>query len=361
MYTLVLTLVFLNLDLCWSCPHQCQCDLGRAEIRCSLDPQNAVLPSFDSFSYRDRFTSLVLSNCSLTRANLVTVLSSLRHVSRVDLSQNQITSLIDIQLPNSMHYLRLDLSNNLISSLDVCRETDSLRHLKSLILRGNALNNLTFTDCPQSWKEAASKRLSWQVLDLSNNQLEKFDFHTLLNQAPYLLELNVSSNALVKLSDGKSPLEKLHYNLKILDASNNMFSFFRLPLLIKSLNTVNISRNIHLRHISFSSIRTIKRLDVSDCLGLSEFDSIAEIQTLNELDLSGCVSLRRVDFSLYPKLLKINLSRTNVTSFMPPIPWLTSVQGFLDISMTNNWNCSCDILWVSGFKPAASARCGYPR
>ncbi|GFN73529.1 insulin-like growth factor-binding protein complex acid labile subunit [Plakobranchus ocellatus] len=200
-------------------------------------------------------------NINCTAKNLVTLPTVPRSTVTLDLSDNKLGPTIDPSFPNQMRSLEtLDLSRNNLTTLLACTLSGMLQ-LKKINLSGNKLKNI-----PHSFF-ADNKKL--ETLDLSDNHLENSTEFEFLRDLSKLKSLDVSGNKLTSLRLGTS-FQRLN-NLEFLDLSFNTFVKIQSDAFETAKNWPQGTRTVRLVQCGLNEIAD---------------DSFTKIQGLNALDLS---------------------------------------------------------------------------
>ncbi|XP_037696692.1 transforming growth factor beta activator LRRC32 isoform X2 [Choloepus didactylus] len=223
-------------------------------------------------------------------------------IEALDLSGNQLRSILASPLGFYTALHRLDLSNNELSFLQpgVFQALPRLEHLSlahNRLAAGPALSTGGLVPLPHVTS-----------LDLSGNSLYSGLVEQLLGEAPALRTLSLAENSLTRLTRrtfrGMPALERLDLHSNVLmDIEEGAFE--ALPRLVH----LNLSRN-SLTCISDFSLQQLRVLDLS-CNSIEAFQTAPEPQAtyqLTWLDLRENKLLHFPDLAALPRLTFLNLS-----------------------------------------------------
>ncbi|KAK2101002.1 Transforming growth factor beta activator lrrc32 [Saguinus oedipus] len=220
----------------------------------------------------------------------------------LDLSGNQLRSILVSPLGLYMSLRHLDLSSNEISSLQP-GTFQALPHLQHLSLAHNwlAVGTVLSTGGLGPLPHVTS-------LDLSGNSLYSGLLERLLEEAPRLHTLSLAENSLTRLTHhtfrGMPALERLDLHSNVLmDIEHGAFE--ALP----RLTHLNLSRN-SLTCISDFSLQQLRVLDLS-CNSIETFQTAPKSQAefqLTWLDLRENKLLNFPDLAVFPRLIYLNMS-----------------------------------------------------
>ncbi|KAK9879301.1 hypothetical protein WA026_004154 [Henosepilachna vigintioctopunctata] len=205
------------------------------------------------------------------------------YINKLSLSQNLLSDLSNVTLPNTLEDLRLDNNNISILSDDIFK---NLTNLQVIDLANNSIKNQSmyvFKNIEQL-----------QILNISYNDIDHFDPEG-LSTLKQLKTLNIKGNSISILQKG---IFRNISSIETLDLSENNISFIPLDVLsdFKNLKILNISGN------------SIEYL---------ESGVFNELISLRILDISGNVleSLKPHIFFPLTKLEKLNIAHNNLRSF----------------------------------------------
>ncbi|XP_032115024.1 transforming growth factor beta activator LRRC32 isoform X1 [Sapajus apella] len=220
----------------------------------------------------------------------------------LDLSGNQLQSILVSPLSLYTALRHLDLSSNEISSLQP-GAFQALPYLQHLSLAHNrlAVGTVLSTGGLGPLPHVTS-------LDLSGNSLYSGLLEQLLEEAPRLHTLSLAENSLTRLTHhtfrGMPALERLDLHSNVLmDIEDGAFE--ALPRLIH----LNLSRN-SLTCISDFSLQQLRVLDLS-CNSIETFQTAPKPQAefqLTWLDLRENKLLHFPDLAVFPRLIYLNMS-----------------------------------------------------
>lgn len=221
-----------------------------------------------------------------------------RDMEALDLSGNQLRSILALPLGFYVALRHLDLSSNEISFLQP-GVFQALAHLEHLNLAHNRLALSTGGLGPLPHVTS---------LDLSGNSLYSGLVERLLGEAPALRTLTLAENSLTRLSRqtfwGTPALERLDLHSNVLmDIEDGAFE--ALP----HLAHLNLSRN-SLTCISDFSLQQLRVLDLS-CNSIEAFQTAPEPRAayqLTWLDLRENKLLHFPDLATFPRLIYLNAS-----------------------------------------------------
>lgn len=221
-----------------------------------------------------------------------------RDIEALDLSGNQLRSILTLPLGHYTALRHLDLSSNEISFLQP-GVFQALSHLEHLNLAHNRLALST---------GGLGPLLHVKSLDLSGNSLYSGLVERLLGEAPALRTLTLAENSLTRLTRltfwGTPALEwlDLHSNV-LMDIEDGAFEA------MPRLTHLNLSRN-SLTCISDFSLQQLRVLDLS-CNSVEAFQMAPEPQAgyqLTWLDLRENKLLHLPDLAALPRLIYLNVS-----------------------------------------------------
>ncbi|XP_021564419.1 leucine-rich repeat-containing protein 32 isoform X2 [Carlito syrichta] len=220
----------------------------------------------------------------------------------LDLSGNQLQSVLTSPLGSYTALRRLDLNTNEINFLQP-GVFQALPHLEHLSL---AHNRLAMGPAPSAGGLGPLPHMV--SLDLSGNSLYSGLVERLLGEAPGLRSLSLAENSLTRLTRhtfrGAPALERLDLHSNVLmDIEDGAFE--ALP----RLTLLNLSRN-SLTCISDFSLPQLRVLDLS-CNSIEAFQTALEPQAeyqLAWLDLRENKLLRFPDLAALPRLVYLNVS-----------------------------------------------------
>ncbi|XP_025866224.2 transforming growth factor beta activator LRRC32 isoform X2 [Vulpes vulpes] len=223
-------------------------------------------------------------------------------IEALDLSGNQLQSILASPLGFYTALRRLDLSTNEISFI-YTGVFQALPHLEHLNLAHNNLAVGTMLNAP-----SLGPLPHVTSLDLSGNSLYSGLVEQLLGEAPALRTLSLAENSLTRLARhtfrGTPALERLDLHSNVLmDIEDGAFE--ALP----HLAHLNLSRN-SLTCISDFSLQQLRVLDLS-CNSIEAFQVAPEPQAeyqLAWLDLRENRLLRFPDLAALPRLIYLNVS-----------------------------------------------------
>nr|XP_012325044.1 leucine-rich repeat-containing protein 32 isoform X2 [Aotus nancymaae] len=220
----------------------------------------------------------------------------------LDLSGNQLRSILVSPLGLYTALRHLDLSSNEISSLQP-GAFQALPHLQHLSLAHNrlAVGTVLSTGGLGPLPHVTS-------LDLSGNSLYSGLLERMLEEAPRLHTLSLAENSLTRLThhtfQGMPALERLDLHSNVLmDIEDGAFE--ALP----RLTHLNLSRN-SLTCISDFSLQQLRVLDLS-CNSIETFQTAPKPQAefqLTWLDLRENKLLHFLDLAAFPRLIYLNMS-----------------------------------------------------
>lgn len=221
-----------------------------------------------------------------------------RDIEALDLSGNQLQSILASPLGLYTALRHLDLSSNEISFLQP-GVFEALSHLEHLNLAHNRLALST---------GGLGPLLHVKSLDLSGNSLYSGLVERLLGEAPALRTLVLAENSLTRLARqtfwGTPALERLDLHSNVLmDIEDGAFEA------MPRLTHLNLSRN-SLTCISDFSLQQLRVLDLS-CNSIEAFQTAPEPQAgyqLTWLDLRENKLLHFPDLAALPRLIYLNVS-----------------------------------------------------
>lgn len=221
-----------------------------------------------------------------------------RDIEALDLSGNQLQSILASPLGLYTALRHLDLSSNEISFLQP-GVFEALSHLEHLNLAHNRLALST---------GGLGPLLHVKSLDLSGNSLYSGLVERLLGEAPALRTLVLAENSLTRLARqtfwGTPALERLDLHSNVLmDIEDGAFEA------MPRLTHLNLSRN-SLTCISDFSLQQLRVLDLS-CNSIEAFQTAPEPQAgyqLSWLDLRENKLLHFPDLAALPRLIYLNVS-----------------------------------------------------
>ncbi|CAK8541234.1 unnamed protein product [Lathyrus sativus] len=294
---------------------------------------------------------LDLSYCHFN-GTLPNSLSNLTHLIYLDLSYNYLSDQIPYSLSNLTQLTFLDLSNNNLSG-QIPYSLSNLTQLTFLYLSDNnlsgqipySLSNLThLTGLDLSYNNLSGRIPSFlftlpamKEIMLSSNKFIQFD--KFINVSSSVLEvLYAHSNNLV--GPFPTPIFKIH-SLSFLDLSFNMFNgSLQLDKILKLRNLTdlnlshnNISIDVNVSNVDFSSIPKFKYLSLATC-NLKFFPNFLINQsTLTNLDLSNNQIEGEIPNWIWnlQDLQLFNLSHNFLSNLEGPFQNLTSKLETLDL------------------------------
>ncbi|XP_070281764.1 transforming growth factor beta activator LRRC32 [Myotis yumanensis] len=221
-----------------------------------------------------------------------------RDIEALDLSGNQLQSILASPLGLYTALRHLDLSSNEISFVQP-GVFEALSHLEHLNLAHNRLALST---------GGLGPLLHVKSLDLSGNSLYSGLVEQLLGEAPALRTLTLAENSLTRLARqtfwGTPALERLDLHSNVLmDIEDGAFEA------MPHLTHLNLSRN-SLTCISDFSLQQLRVLDLS-CNSIEAFQMAPESQAgyqLTWLDLRENKLLHFPDLAALPRLIYLNVS-----------------------------------------------------
>ncbi|XP_035884672.1 transforming growth factor beta activator LRRC32 isoform X1 [Phyllostomus discolor] len=258
-----------------------------------------------------------------------------RDIEALDLSGNQLRSILTLPLGYYTALRHLDLSSNEISFLQP-GVFQALSHLEHLNLAHNRLALST---------GGLGSLLLVKTLDLSGNSLYSGLVERLLGEAPALRTLTLAENSLTRLTRqtfwGTPALEwlDLHSNV-LMDIEDGAFEA------MPHLTHLNLSRN-SLTCISDFSLQQLRVLDLS-CNSIEAFQMAPEPQAgyqLTWLDLRENKLLHLPDLAALPRLIYLNVSNNLIRLPAGPPQGSEAIhapsEGWSALPLSNpSWNAS---------------------
>ena len=265
-------------------------------------------------------TLLVLDLSANSLAESPSALSSLRKLQTLDLSNNQISSIVDASFLKMNSLWRLQLNGNALKNVTV----GLFKNMKSLQILDLSYNTIQYIE-----KGSLDSNQKLQAVRLDNNRLTRMDglFQNLQN----LIWLNVSDNSIGEFDYAFLPL-----NLKWLDMSHNR--------IVELGNYFDFTGDLSLTEldVSFNSLTQLGPHNLPD-----------SIETLLVND-NKIVQIVPYTFFKKTNLVKVDLTVNSLKTIDKNALRLSSeIQQLPDFYLTGNpIECDCEMVWLKSINSA---------